>query len=1008
MMKRFGGNPPKIKRMENSENIAIINQLKQKNEQCNEQISSLRKQLEDAIAFCKENDELKRKNKELATKIRESEAARDDVQRRIEILLKSNEELKTENSNLKEIIKNNEQKDNENEEKRIKSLSDQINKLSQQINENKEKISKDKITIDRLSSENTSILHEASAAFQQKMSSTKELIEFLNNYSTFSTESTLKIAEQNQEQNNEIIEKLTSCLEKTQKRLKEEKSQKKYFEQQNKEILQKYESLKGASDKQMDILEEQIKDLKEEISKMQKESAKKEKESQEIIDNLTMKLSKSKAKEMTKDEKEKIEKMSGKITILSHENEDLKEQIRILNEKLGDNENTSTAIQKQATSLTSQLQTIEMTHDTLKRKYQATLNELQEKTKELDKVKVQKSSVELDKSAMEEQVKTLNAKLKNAKISADKMESTIKENQAKTEKIVAGTAALESMCESQKKEIKDLVSMRDKFIILSKKQNNLLQSAEKELAQSNSQCKALKKALEQTEEKLNDEIRNPNKGEKIPVSSWFVSDFPRELCALITDFAKNDGLDDCAKLRNVLGTIQKFYARELEKGKKANEEKEKESNKKFETVDLFVSKVGALFDQRGLSCEEIVNNPIASHDVLSRINNVLSENANLSSEKAKANDNLVEIYDTLEVNSFVEAVTMIKNLFEKIHSLNEQVADEKAKFKVLKKQKKISEKTFNEKIAALNRSLELQEKDVNNMNSTIQKLEEELMQKTKEINQLKTENEELKIKNESLQKEIEQEKLDGARKIDEKIAFERETQRNEMEKKRCEIEEYKRKILDLEKEISQFRRSAVMIRSVRKEKDQQAQVLIEQFEEQSKEARAQFEREKQALKEQYDKYLSEVKTKNTELVNAHQEATDALREFEEKSAQVQIRMNELEHENDELRVKLEIANEEWERERRLFEMRQRSIVLTTEMKFQTMLEDQRSTFFAEKRKIIGFVVQQFRQYFDAHRELDDDCLRDVVTKAKSELDLLSSQKDTMRKLIGINKNQSEL
>ena len=56
-----------------------------------------------------------------------------------------------------------------------------------------------------------------------------------------------------------------------------------------------------------------------------------------------------------------------------------------------------------------------------------------------------------------------------------------------------------------------------------------------------------------------------SKKERIPLTSWFCSDFPRDLCNSISDYAKNDNLSNIVKLRNVLQTIAKFYNTQIEK-----------------------------------------------------------------------------------------------------------------------------------------------------------------------------------------------------------------------------------------------------------------------------------------------------------------------------------------------------------------------------------------------------------------------------------------------------------
>ena len=1010
------------------EQEALIQQLKQKNQLYIEKIASMQKQLNETLEFGNENEILKQKNVEISKKLRETESARDDFQKRLDVSLFKTQELSEENQNLKNQLKAAEMKqyNKEADDKRREKLVNQINQLTKQIQEDKEQKEKDKKLIDEYRENEKTILQSAHVAFSSNFRSLSDLARYLLDFPTLQNESTSRIIEQSQSHNSEMITKLTKCVEKLQNKLQNEKEKNDNLLQEHQNLGEKHQSLHQNTTRQISMLEDQVNELTRDLNNAKSDLQREKEKHQDDVDNLEAQIVKLESKVLTRDEEEKYEYLAKQNTILKNENEDYKRQVKLMNDKLNDSETISVKLQKQAAVISAQLQSTETTLEVVKKKLQKTSQDLQDRTKELDQAKFQQSKAELEKQSFEEQVKTLNAKNKNLQLSLDKLENALTENQNKTENIIRGTQLIEQNCENQKQEIKELKSIRDTLIALSKKQNSLLQSSEQELAQSVIQNKALKRTLAETESKLCAEIQNKEIFTPIPSNAWFISDFPRDLCSSITDFAKNESLDDIAKAKNILTVIHKYYSSKLIEQEKQRKKDNEDITNNNAIIDKFLAQISSLIyhdptpdnsndkddsqkpSYETLSCETIIKNPINTRDYITKLHAIIDEKNSSTQKNKTAQDKLSEIYNKLEVNNNVEALQMITNLYQKINDLTQLLKDEKTKTKVLKKQRKIDYQSLNEEIEHLNALLKDNENECNKLNDSIQSLQDSNALKEKQIKKLTEDNQFLNQQNDEFQKVLQRENEKITKHMQNKIEKEKTRNQEEIARNAQEISNLKSKLLDLERENAQYKRSSLTIRAIKEEKDNEAKVLIDQFEEQLNSTRQKYDQEKQSLKDQYEQYLKEMQNKNSELYKAHQEAVTNSELQKKKIDQLLSRQKELERLNDELRVKVQVSNEEFEREKRFQEMREKSLYFTNEIKYQKMLEEQKANFFTEKRKIIGFVVHQFSEFFDVRKELDDECLRYVVSKAKTELEELRSQDYTVRKILKISDNTNIL
>jgi hypothetical protein len=91
------------------------------------------------------------------------------------------------------------------------------------------------------------------------------------------------------------------------------------------------------------------------------------------------------------------------------------------------------------------------------------------------------------------------------------------------------------------------------------------------------------------------------------------------------------------------------------------------------------------------------------------------------------------------------------------------------------------------------------------------------------------------------------------------------------------------------------------------------------------------------------------------------------------------------------------------REKKLVEAEARSLVANAESASHTKVDEQKARWEQEKQHLFGFVVDQFRQFFNPQAKVDEESFREVILRAREELVKLLSYDQMIRTLVSNQK-----
>ena len=228
----------------------------------------------------------------------------------------------------------------------------------------------------------------------------------------------------------------------------------------------------------------------------------------------------------------------------------------------------------------------------------------------------------------------------------------------------------------------------------------------------------------------------------------------------------------------------------------------------------------------------------------------------------------------------------------------------------------------------------------------------------------------------------------------------------DLNSKEKQISEMKEKVSQSNKEAIQWKRTAELLKKSKAEKDSQILEITAKIQDAERQRQKKAASEKAQLKSQYEQLMIHAKEKNEDLRKLVLKSSKALEELQAKNKELMASCTQLTIEKQQNLAKIDCLKEEFEREHRLMDTKLRASALSNELQTQNAIEQIKSQNDYEKRNIFGFIASTFRQFFNANEILGENSFKPLIEKVQSELLRLYKQEASLRKMLGITKNES--
>ena len=950
--------------------------LRQINESLNDEINSLKKQLEKTLSASTSLEEMFKKNSDLMANIQRLNDEKEDLKHRLQISLQKNQEiLSTYNEEKNNLISS---KDREIQELNTQ-LNFKINEYSKEISENNSTIKSLEVknqelelNVKYLKDENQKIYQLLTNHFQYDINSYNDIVHALDiiKEDQETTKSTLSIPTFSYDDSERIINKLKSKIKKN-KNLYEQA-----ISSQKKEI----ENLKNEHTKR-------VQDLDLKIQELQNKNERIEKQKNEILqekDNILQENAKlsSKVKFTINDYESKILNES-----LQHN-----EAINELTNKLHKTESSNEKLKKQLLILIEQLKTYKSTTKTQK----SQIEELEKSIAffENDNSNIKKENLELHQSSneMKQSNQQLTSNLNELQLKFKENMLSLNEMKTENQKLKAIIEQSTISMEAQNNEFIAIKDERDSLLTtISKNESHIfeLDSRINDLIMKN---KNLEIELSTAQKKLIVAAEPVNEYSLLPLAAWATGSFPDDLSRIVSDISNNQTLKTPTKLKQIFSIIVDWYQKQT---KRIDNDLDETKHKLFITtnnINSFSAFLGKIF---GKDYSDILTNEKMQNDLLESIEKLKSYINQIETKTSNYEKEMIDFLVFINCDNLVSAK-------EKLEKMKKKLAKFKDNHNLQKKKNNDLANSFASREKEYIANIKNIQKINNNLQNELDKTQKIIKSLQLEISNLKSQNEENMA---NAERKIHDISIEYESKLKEY-----ENQTNLLTDKITEIINLRQKSeeskVPLKNEILLLQKSNQYLNEKNEKKNQEMRELKKIAEENLKKSHDIIESNTQAFRRKEKKYQNLIKRMSDESQSESDKYNKSISSLENKNESLSAQNDELSIKLQTVEMKLNTLTEDFERQKRLFESQMKTEALSNEVQFNSKLEECRKKLHEAKISIMGFVASQFCVLFDAKETLDESNFEIFIKNVSDKLNELLNMEWKLRELLKLGPHQS--
>lgn len=975
------------------------NNLQEINDNLTKENSKLKAQFSEAVQCASKFDMMHERITQLSTEINSISFERDDLNRRLEIALRTNDEL---NQQLQsERIKFCQQKkeDNANYKKQLQSTQETMKKQIDDLYGELEKIksAKESEDIELKLSVNTiqRILSSASHFFQCTFSKVEDFIQILNQpppLPKINTDITEQEANANanvndqppESKNNEKnrkIKKLKSAIDESNKirgnleieiiNLKKEMKQSKFssdqtIEELNKQIQQindDHSIVVEDMKHQISILQTKVQTLKDELQKRKEEQKKILLEQSQQTNNFEIPPKPATLK-ITNELEIANEQMLKRTQDLGKQNKELNEKLQNSDEKI------------------KELQSI-----------------IESKDLTIEKLKHDFGSLNLIHQTATDEIQTLRNAL-HAKKKKNPQEE--KEKNHKIHVLKSQVITLKKTNESQLNQIHELSSLNEQLSHTVEEQKSQITKIKLE----NDSYETRHRDISEELHSLQQEIALKASNEKpaiFPADSWRFNEFDAPLKSEIDRISMSQHLQPPTKLQHIYKIINKYFKEQLMNKEKVCQTAVSENQTMKDVFNQFFVDISIALAQKPCSFEDFF-----SKDGCKNLTNSILTFRTEFDELRRRFDvydtvikHLVETMDFQETQEAPGLITEINELKAKFFTLKNNLAKRKKRISSLKadfndfrlqtEQNSIEIKGENEHLKETVSSLAKKNKE---LATTNQELKRQIHHQKLQIedcnrNQQETENR-LYIEKETITKE----KVESEGKLSDQIKVLAQRLKSSEEQ-----------LMNSEIAMNKLKKVIQNLKNTINEKNEKLDITKTDSEVKINELTTKWETEKQQIIKSYENAILEMKNESEEQRKDVEKLVQDLSEAKRKAKKSKELSKNFKQEKIQLEKAIEDQKLKMQKAKLFVETAAKSQLESAEKDFITKLEASKVRHENDKRKLFAFVADQFRQFFNPQDSLDETTVRAIITRASSELARLVSSDFAIRKMVGAEMQQ---
>ena len=977
-----------------------IQNLKSANEKLKFELEGYKRQYEESLSYLKQFEELQTVVTELRKENTKLVAEKDELARRLEISLMKNDELTRKETHeqvpnfVLEIsqLKHQMKCDKEEHENKLK----EVNKIMQERSDLLDTKTKE---LDQLQA----MLNRILSAAQDRFGSTFPTATDFHNFLVKPAPEAVKPKPTDSEQVVNDRDELLAKIKYFKKLAKTQMKCRKKMEGVCDAVTRESQMRVAEADKIVTSLEKQITDVQEEV-KQRDDLHKQELATRDAeIKTLRAELDKARRNIQSMKEDQTPVFVQPQACPPPSEANEWCEKAQAQAAKLKEARNNIDSMRKRIMFLSSQVKTLETEKKALERKGKELETRIDELTSIERDWQAKYEALQTEKDELDVQLSYNSSKAKAEQACSSKAKVKVEALSNELSQVKMAVAKSEHLIEYQKKEIAKYNKERQRILGLLEKHNALAQTYDQRCCELKQEVAELRKKLkaEQTKPLLKPAPQPEEKREQVPWSVWAHSDLPKPVLDKIIQIAKLNDLPLSHRIPQIMSMIVSHYKDVIQENEVENNRLKDQFDSQVNAINRFLSAVGKVVEQCNLSVA-LIQDPFAAHDVIEKITKLRQSITDAQEQAAAQEEKTLSLLVKLQADTVPDAITQIDDMVKYCTCLESKVkklVSKNAKLAAVHRQmsKELETQKAEHHDITTNHMQELEDKEKERLAlaNTAKRYEQQIASLTSEIEQLRVMN----------NKRVTEQSDDVSRRM-ERLTMESQQQKvkldAEIQEHRQAVERAERETERAAREIDQWKRTVMHLKSVTDAKESQIQQLLAEMAEQERQASEKSMSERKMQQAKYEQIIGDLRSKNTSLSKFLDETANALAETECKVKELLCVNSQLTIEKNQAIAQCETQRDEMKREKQLADTKLKAIELSKQMQIQSLTEQQNAKIELAKHEAFSMIANAFRRYFDPRNQLDKAYVQSLLEKVSSDLDRLLRQDAEVRSIIGIN------
>ena len=521
-----------------------------------------------------------------------------------------------------------------------------------------------------------------------------------------------------------------------------------------------------------------------------------------------------------------------------------------------------------------------------------------------------------------------------------------------------------------------------------------LRAAQDDLEEMQSKVMSLNDELAEAHDKLS---QKPElKIEDImPDSAFRCKDFDPKLAQKIEKVIENQYLAPQSKLGRIYQAILKFFNNLLE-------EKAASERHMAEHLEIIRQKINKFFVELsiGLSFEACTFDDVVERDQGQKLVTKAIESYKGFEELKRKNAQLNGIVSQIsaEFGPNVDIRTQISNIRQYMESLKAKTKEANKKLTQMKKNNKYGKKLSSAKISQLEREKGELTDTVNNLQSTIDTLNLTNRDLKKELQLTRTELNTMRSSLEQSEEDIRDEHQTEIQSMKQKYQSEKEKLKSQIQRMRDEHHQAQTILSEKEATYGKLRKMIDKHQMELREKEEEFDNYKREKESELANLTSKFESEKAQMTNTFEKAIAEIRQQCEDQRLDFARINNELKEQKEKAVQNINCAAKFKRDKQKLERDIKALEEQLRRDQMISEASVKNQIITIEENYSQQLQDAKAKLASEKRRIFSIAAEEFKKYYNPSEPLDERTYKALLNRIKKEFDRLTESDTIIRRL----------